>query len=91
MPKGLRRTLTEILYVTDRNAEIDADGDLSGYGSGRSHSMAFGVSLVEYGGLETWDELILRTHEGDARALTRLDPVYLEEFTRFPATPLPFG
>ncbi|WP_371225902.1 alpha/beta hydrolase [Roseovarius sp. 2305UL8-3] len=91
VPKGLRRTLTEILYVTDRGPVMDTDGVLTGYGSGRSDSMAFGVSLVEYGELETWNELVLRTHEGDSRALTRLDPVYLEEFSRFPATPLPMG
>ena len=90
VPAGLRRTLTEILYVTDRNPLQNEAGELSGYGSQRSASMAFGVSLVEYGELEDWQDLVARTHEAESRGLTRLEPVYLEEFARFPQTPLPF-
>ena len=91
VPKGLRRTLTEILYVTDRNPELNADGELTGYGTDRSKSMAFGVSLVEYGNLQSWDDLVAQTQAGDSQALTKLDPVYTEEFARFPETPLPMG
>ncbi len=91
VPKGLRRTLTEILYVTDRDPLKGADGELSGYGTGRSRSMAFGVSLVEYGALKSWAELVAQTQSGNSKALTRLDPVYMEEFARFPETPLPVG
>ena len=90
VPDGLRRITSEILYVTDRNPLHGEGGILTGYGNQRSDSMAFGVSLVEYGELESWRELVQRTHEQDAKALTRLDPVYLQELARFPATPLPF-
>lgn len=91
VPKGLRRTLTEILYVTDRNPVVGADGALDGYGTERSRSMSFGVSLVEYGDLKSWADLVAQTQAGDGQALTKLDPVYMEEFARFPETPLPFG
>lgn len=89
VPQGLRRTTTEILYVTDRKPDQAEDGAITSYGSSRSDSMAFGVSLVEYGDLQDWGDLIERTHSDDNRGLTRLDPVYMQEIARFPDTPLP--
>ncbi|WP_162932952.1 alpha/beta hydrolase [Roseovarius sp. EL26] len=89
VPKGLRRTTTEILYVTDRQPDRNAAGEIAGYSSVRSDSMAFGVSLVEYGDLQDWGDLVERTHDKGKRGLTRLDPVYLQEIARFPDTPLP--
>lgn len=91
VPTGFRRTITEILYVTDRRPEIGPDGTLERYTAQRSDSMAFGVSLVEYGELEDWPALLTRTQTANARELTRLDPVFLQEIVRFPATPMPFS
>ncbi|MEM8731746.1 MAG: alpha/beta hydrolase [Pseudomonadota bacterium] len=91
VPEVLRRTRTEILYMTDRNPRLDATGIVAGYGERRSDQMAFGVSLVEYGELQNWDDLVARTTAEKPRGITRLNPVYMEEFVRFPATPLPYA
>ena len=91
VPVGFRKTDSEILYVTDRNPEANSDGVVTGYGTERSDSMAFGATTLNYGALQNWDELVARTQDGRNRALTRLQPVTLNEITRFPATPLAFG
>lgn len=90
VPEVLRRTRTEILYMTDRNPKLNSAGVVAGYGERRSDQMAFGVGLVEYGNLRNWEELVARTTQEDRRGITRLENVYLEEVVRFPATPLPF-
>lgn len=90
VPETLRRTRSEILYVTDRNPNLDASGVVTGYGDRRSDQMAFGVTLVEYGAVESWDDLVTRTQSAAGSVSTRLDPVYTEEIVRFPATPLPY-
>jgi len=90
VPEVLRRTRTEILYFTDRNPQLNAVGEVQSYGEGRSDQMAFGVGLVEYGDLQSWEELVARTTQEEPRGITRLESVYLEEFVRFPATPLPY-
>jgi esterase/lipase superfamily enzyme len=90
VPEGFRRTTTEILYVTDRRPELDESGNIASYSAKRSDSMSFGVSLVEYGVLNDWTELVSRTSVAQARGLDRLDPVYMQEIARFPATPMPF-
>lgn len=91
VPEPLQRTRTEILFMTNRNPRVDAAGAVTGYGERRSDQMAFGVGLVEYGTLESWEDLVARTQEEDPRGVTRLNNVYLEEVTRFPATPLPYA
>lgn len=90
VPEGLRGTEAEILYVTDRNPITDKEGQLVGYGTKRSDSMAFGASHVDYGELQSWEDLVARTQDTDTSALTRLTPVALSEIVRFPATPLAF-
>ena len=91
VPETLRRTRTEILYMTDRNPKLSASGVVTGYGERRSDQMAFGGGLVEYGDLQSWEELVARTTAEDQRRITRLQNVYLQEFARFPATPLPYA
>ncbi|MEM6482973.1 MAG: alpha/beta hydrolase [Pseudomonadota bacterium] len=90
VPETLRRTRSEILYVTDRNPRRDVAGIVADYGDRRSDQMAFGVALVEYGEVDTWDQLVVQTQGGTNAGSTRLDPVYIEELVRFPATPLPY-
>ena len=91
VPEVLQRTRTEILFMTDRNPERDRAGVVVGYGERRSDQMAFGIGLVEYGNLDSWQQLVARTIEDNPRRSTRLEKVYLEEFARFPATPLPYA
>lgn len=90
VPEVLQRTRTEILYVTDRNPELDKAGRVRAYGERRSDQMAFGVVLVEYGNLQSWEELVSRTTAEMPRGVTKLENVYTEELVRFPATPLPY-
>lgn len=90
VPPKLRRLQTEVLFLTDRKPIFSGSGEISGYGQMRSDSMVFGVSLVEYGDLESWPQLVAETNHLGQTGLTRLDTVYLQELARFPATPLPF-
>ena len=90
VPPGFRQTITEILYMTDRNPILDESGVVMAYGDKRNNSMAFGASWVEYGNLNSWEELIAQTQATGGQAKTRLDPVGLSELSRFPATPLPY-
>lgn len=77
----------EILYVTDREPEL-VDGQLVGYGYGRSASMAFGAARVRFGDFESWTELVSRS-ETIGRRRERLITEGYEERIRFPETPLP--
>ena len=89
VPIQLRETTTEIFYVTDRNP-MGSGEDPSRYGDERSDSMAFGASLIEYGNMTSWEELIDQTQSQKRQAQTKIDIKAIDEITRFPATPLPF-
>ncbi len=91
VPSRFRTTTTEILYMTDRNPVLDEFGAVVTYGARRSDAMAFGASWVEYGGLDTWSDLIARTQATGSGAVTRLEPVGLTELARLPSTPLPYA
>ncbi len=87
---SLKTTAPDIFYVTDRKPNISVDGG-TGYGSGRSASMAFGAATVTFGENLSWAEL--RKASGAAKrkqeiVLTLGD---VAEIVRFPETPLPFS
>ncbi|MCI0587505.1 MAG: hypothetical protein L0323_11755 [Planctomycetes bacterium] len=62
---SLRTNEVDLLYVTDREP-IEKEGDLAGYGYGRSHSAAFGSCVVEIGRDVSW-ETLLRESTGRKR------------------------
>ncbi len=89
LPPSLQGTEVELLYVTDREPEIDPNGNLR-YGYGRSGSLAFGTVRVALGKpTSTWEDLLKASRTGQ-----RLDPVYLSlgsvtEIARLPPDPIP--
>lgn len=90
VPVAFRGATSEILYVTDRNPVVSDARQVTGYGSARSKQMAYGVSRVAFGDLESWEALVARSSGDDPRETTRLVPVGVQEISRFPATPLPY-
>ena len=83
----LRSTDPQIFYVTDRNAQRDADV-VVGYGKDRSAQMAFGAARVVFGAAD-WNDLVVRTAVDGKRSVSRLDMTEVNEMVRFSATPLP--
>ena len=77
----------EIIYVTDRNQETDAKGNLS-YGHGRSPSIAYGLATVEIGQDLSWEEVVAysRGEKGETGS-PPVSIVSLEELGRLPETP----
>ena len=53
---GSQRPVLDLLYVTDR-APAERDGDLP-YTAERSHSIAFGSTMIEFGKNLSWEEML---------------------------------
>ena len=86
----LKSNEVRLFYVTDREPEQDAKGNLQ-YGYNRSASMAFGDAVVDLGVNFTWEDLLQAS-----RTQKRLKPVELTlrqitEHIRGPKTPLPYA
>ncbi|MEM9499007.1 MAG: alpha/beta hydrolase [Pseudomonadota bacterium] len=90
VPTPLRTARSEILYATDRNPTRAASGAVTGYGEARSKQMAYGASLVAFGDLQSWDELVALSSGVAPDETIDLDSVAIREISRFPATPLPY-
>lgn len=86
VPAVLQVTDPPMFFVTDRNA-LGAEGQVTGYGTGRSDAMAFGRAQVRFqaGG---WEDLVARTYVDRGGRMSRLDVTQLEEMVRFPLVPL---
>lgn len=85
----LKTTEVPLFYVTDRVPERDENGNLE-YGYGRSHSLAFGSTVVDIGEDITWEELLelSRTNKrGKKIPMTRGE---LNEIVRGPPSPTPY-
>ncbi len=89
LPQEYASTLVELIYVTDRAPETDEAGNLR-YGYNRSNSLAVGTTVVDLGRNATWEELVeaSRTHTRLGKFELRL--VSIDEFARFPPTPMPY-
>ena len=86
----LKGSQVEILYVTDRNKETDAEGNLA-YGYGRSPSAAYGSAIVEIGKDLTWEEVVAYSRGNkDSGGNPPLRVVSIKEQGRLPATPYHF-
>src|SRR6476660_5634887 len=84
-PGGSQRPALALLYVTDR-APAERDSDLP-YTAERSHSIAFGSTMIEFGQDLSWKELL---EESTAPQRTNRLHVALgatTELGRFPAIP----
>ena len=57
VPPVLRTSTVDVIYVTDREPEGDPAKDPK-YGSRRSKSLAFGVTIVKIGKDVSWDDLV---------------------------------
>ena len=89
VPKSLKSSQIDLLYVTDRAPEITAEGTLE-YGTGRSASVGFGSAIVEIGDDLLWQELV-EMSETSSRSISPSVRVKLRtELGRFPATPHAF-
>ena len=86
VPTALEVIDPPIFYVTDRNA-LMRDGEVQGYGEGRSDSMAFGVAKVRFGASD-WPDLLARTHLGQGGQVSELNVTGLRELVRFSDIPL---
>ncbi|NOR79332.1 MAG: alpha/beta hydrolase [Methyloprofundus sp.] len=85
----LKSKEVQVFYVTDRTPEQKENGDVY-YGSGRSASVAFGITTVDLGIDMSWEDLVKAS-----RSEKRLNPVKLKlstvhELVRTPPTPLPY-
>jgi esterase/lipase superfamily enzyme len=87
VPPAYRSVDPEIMYVTDRQPDV-VEGQVVGYGYGRSNSMALGRARVRFGDIDSWAALVARSAQDD----TRNQPLVTEgfqELVRFPDTPIP--
>ena len=85
----LQSTEVDLLYVTDRVPERDAEGELH-YGVGRSQSLAFGSVIVDLDDSRSWDELVAWTEShDDGNPPPTPEVLSTTELARFPDTPFP--
>lgn len=90
VPSALRTVQSEILYVTDRNPVLSEAGRVVGYGAARSKQMAYGASLVDFGSLQSWEEIVALSSGDVPPDIVQLKAQRVQEIARFPATPLPY-
>lgn len=83
-----RNSSAQILYVTDRLGEDDAQQTVS-YGKNRSASMGFGVADISIGDGLSWERLVDLSSSLDKRPEVEISKV--TEHGRFPPTPLTFS
>ena len=88
LPAELRSSEIDLLFVTDRKPERDADGRFR-YGYERSASTAFGSATVSLSPDLPWEDLERASLEEDRSTKITLDVTSIEETGRFPPTPWP--
>jgi len=86
VPSALQVVDPPIFFVTDRAAQ-ESGGQVTGYGTGRSDSMAFGAANIRFGAVD-WKDLVARTHVDRGGRISRLDVSKVREMVRFPDIPL---
>ena len=89
LPDAFESTQVELLYVTDRRPETDADGNLF-YGFERSNSLAVGTTVVDLGQNVAWEDLVTASKNGTRSIEFDLQSVSTTEFARLPALPTPY-
>ncbi len=89
IPTALQTARSEIFFVTDR-AAMNQNGALA-YGDGRSSSMAFGATTVDFGENQSWESLRAASGLTERAEDLPLRIVETREILRFDATPSPFS
>jgi len=87
---ALKSNRVDLLYVTDRSATADEQGDTS-YGSGRSASLAYGAVSVEIGHGISWEQLVNASGSSQRSESLPLSIRSRIELGRFPPTPHAFS
>ncbi len=89
LPEAFTSTQVELLYITDRAPEMDANGDLH-YGYGRSNSVAVGTTVIDLGRNTSWEDLLTASRTNSRFGEFALRKVSTHEFLRLPPTPIPY-
>ncbi len=89
VPAELQSNPVEVLYLTDRLPEKDAEGKLN-YGYGRSKSLAWGVATVSMGRDISWPELVEASRTKERSRQLNIELLSVDERGRGPGTPAPF-
>jgi esterase/lipase superfamily enzyme len=79
-------TDVDLLYITDRGPETDADSSLP-YGQERAESIAFGSARVEIGPDVSWESLERESRLAERTRALNLSLGRVEELGRFPNEP----
>jgi esterase/lipase superfamily enzyme len=85
----LKSNKVDVLFVTDRKPDIDADGALA-YGTGRSASLGFGSAVVEIGDDLSWQQLVEISEVSSRKSSPPVRVTSRTELGRFPPTPHAF-
>lgn len=88
VPIELRSNTVDVLYLTDRQPEMDDSGNLQ-YGYKRSYSLAWGIATVALGRDLAWAELVELSRSKERQREPRLELISVNELGRGPATPYP--
>jgi esterase/lipase superfamily enzyme len=86
LPPERRTPPLDLLYITDRVRAKDGDKDAP-YTAGRSRSMAFGSTTVEFGSNLSWDSLLKESTEAKRDTSLDLNLGPTKELGRFPPIP----
>jgi esterase/lipase superfamily enzyme len=87
--QDLKSTQVPIFYITDRAPEQDENGKLE-YGYKRSHSLAFGKTVVELGEDLSWDDLLEASRSQKRLKKVPMTRGELIEIARGPDAPIPY-
>jgi esterase/lipase superfamily enzyme len=86
VPPALRGSRVDVVYATDRQPQGDPSNEPR-YGSGRSKSLAFGLTTVSIGNGVSWDDLVAASRSAKRRVSLPLSTVATNEVGRFPPAP----
>lgn len=90
VPESLRTPAMKILYLTDRAQESSENGELQ-YGAGRSGSLAYGVSDVNFRNpILSWNELVNSSNQSKRKNKLKYAKNVYTETGRFPTSPYKF-
>jgi esterase/lipase superfamily enzyme len=86
VPAAFQNNKVDVLYFTDRAPEGETPAGRQ-YGYGRSRSVAFGVSEVEFGDGVSWPQLVQASRARDRSIDLGVRLVKTTELVKFPQTP----
>ena len=90
LPPTQKQSPIDLLYITDRARETDAESDLP-YGAERSREIAFGTARVDVGPSLDWKALRRQSRLAERTTPVNLSLGDVAEVGRFPPTPYPIS